>query len=368
MSRQEQVEKFFIDENCLSNPKEILSPSGRFKLIINHYKTKEGGWNYSRGRVFRVSDGALICDIKRNYSCFHHSFVTKNNQEWLITGRSYMSQTIVNLDTGQEFEPSGEHYNGFAFCWAQASLSPDENTLLVAGCYWAAPYEYKFFDFSDPSKGWPELELDDFVEEGSKPPEFNADGTITCFETRNFCVPLNKYENDLSSEDFKSLQEETEKTWRHETVATTTLKRQENQMVVVDQWVSDAEKERRKRAEQANREYEQWLKEFREGDVLYLKMKTALKNSKHLKPDSYDSCGHTYEGWCPEFTGKEKRWCRRILEKSNGYTIDLEWGVKTGPIKLVIYSDGKKTEDKFFPHSEKGMEEALTYAESLIAS
>ena len=34
-----------------------------------------------------------------------------------------------------------------------AYLSPDGHTLAVDGCHWACPYEYRFFDFTDPARG-----------------------------------------------------------------------------------------------------------------------------------------------------------------------------------------------------------------------
>src|SRR5688500_4536509 len=157
--RRAEVAQFFTEENLEGEPKDIISPSGRFRLTIRFYRTAPGRWSYSRGTVTRIRDGAPVCDIQRNFGVFHHSFVTKDGREYLITGRSYMSQTIVDLDRGQEFEPTGDHYNGGAFCWARCYLSPDGNTLAVDGCFWACPYEYRFFDFSDPSNGWASLPI-----------------------------------------------------------------------------------------------------------------------------------------------------------------------------------------------------------------
>ena len=66
------------------------------------------------------------------------------------------------------------------------------------------------------------------------------------------------------------------------------------------------------------------------------------------------------------FKEQEQRWCRRIIQK-NDYTVDLEWAVKTGPIKLVVFKGGKHLEDKFFPHYVEGMNEAFSYAKFLIS-
>src|SRR5688572_10338738 len=89
-----EVAKYFVDQNVEGEPKVVISPSGRFRLTIQPYRTAPGRWHYSRGTVTRIADGATVCDIQRNYGMFHHSFVTKDQRVYLITGRSYMSQTI----------------------------------------------------------------------------------------------------------------------------------------------------------------------------------------------------------------------------------------------------------------------------------
>lgn len=111
-TRRDAVEGCFAADNLDGEPREIRSTSGRYRLVIRSYRTRPGCWNYTRGTVVRLSDGAEVCDIKRNYSVFHHSFIEKDGREFLITGRSYMSQTIVDLDRGIEYEPSGDHYHG----------------------------------------------------------------------------------------------------------------------------------------------------------------------------------------------------------------------------------------------------------------
>ena len=49
-----------------------------------------------------------------------------------------------------------------------------------------------------------------------------------------------------------------------------------------------------------------------------------------------------------------------------GWTVDLEWAVKTGPIKLDVFKDGNKHESKFFPHTVEAMHEAFAYAKGLV--
>ncbi len=78
------------------------------------------------------------------------------------------------------------------------------------------------------------------------------------------------------------------------------------------------------------------------------------------------SFGQTYPDWCPSFSGKETRACKRIINKQNNYTVDLEFATETGPIKLVIYKNGNTFKDEYFEHSVSGMEKALNYTKQLI--
>jgi len=71
----------------------------------------------------------------------------------LLCGEDYQGQTIVNLNSGEtyNFFPESGH-EGFGFCWTGVFPSPDSTVIAVDGCYWACPYEFVFFDFTQPEK------------------------------------------------------------------------------------------------------------------------------------------------------------------------------------------------------------------------
>src|SRR5207249_468457 len=99
------MEQYFIDSNRLNDRiKTILSPSGNYQLTIEIYKTGDGYWNYSRGLIYKMKTNELIFDIKRNYSHFHYTFITYQNKEYLITGRSYMKPNLFSLDEKIEIQ------------------------------------------------------------------------------------------------------------------------------------------------------------------------------------------------------------------------------------------------------------------------
>lgn len=247
------IDQYFSDDHLLDRPPTLHpSPSGRFRLEVRTYRTRPNCWCYSRGTVIRIADGAVVADVQRNYSNFHHSFVTKDGREFLVAGRSYMGQTIVDLDRAEEWNdpkhPDG--YDGVEFCWAASLLSPDGNTLLVDGCHWACPYEYRFFDFTDPARGWPALPIRDaegkdaawLPAEDRRPPELEGDGTIVCFETVRRFLPQGRIEDEIGRELRATIDEARWKdpeSWRVEVDRRVTLRREPDHMRILEDWRSD---------------------------------------------------------------------------------------------------------------------------------
>lgn len=245
-TKEEEPDRWGEDRLVADATKEELSPSGRYRLVMRYYDQGKGYWRYSRGTVYRVSDGAEVADVKRNYSTFHHSIVTKNGDEYLISGRSYMGQTIVNLETGVEYNDkvwkSEKKYCGFELCWASHWLSPDGNTLVVNGCVWGGPYGFHFFDFTNPAEGWPRIEQDIDLDEGyggHLDPEFHEDGTISVGIYARLFKPLGKYEHELemSGEDDELTDEQwdDDELWEEVDCKRILLRREGDRMVVLSE-------------------------------------------------------------------------------------------------------------------------------------
>ncbi len=358
---------YFVPENEQKDSiKERLSPSGKYKLVTSRFATSPGCWNYSQGKVYRVGSDEPIAVIQRNYGAFPHSWVEDhpNGHSYLIAGEDYQGQTVVELDTGKRrnYLPK-EAGKGHGFCWSEHRFVG--SVLIVCGCYWACPYDFKFFDFSDPMSGWPELEMVDsngkaaWASEDDRWPTVEPDGIIKCYQTHS--------EEDVEEDDeTPSAEEKPKKELPLASVRTFTRKGQ--QLVLTDEWVSDREKEIRAANEEAERKYNEWMASFRATDPLYLKQ-LEIDKDPTFSVSGYYSVGWTYKEWCLEFTGNEKRFCRRIAEGSknpNKITIDLEWATETGPIKLVVFQDGKTSHNKFFPHTVEAMGEAIAYAKKAI--
>jgi len=372
---------FYLPENEQPDHREKFSPSGRFRLDIHTYKTSEGCWNYSRGRVYRVSDGGLISDIKRNYSTFHHAFVVKNGVEYLIGGRSYMNQTIVNLDEGREVEVSDEDRMkmGNAFCWAMPVLSPDGNTLVVDGCYWAAPYEFKFFDFTDPDRGWPELpiitrgeyekhkdNLEDaenaYLYADEKKPEFNDDGSFTIYETTAIYLPTGQREDDITMDELGEYGEayDNEDNWKREVEIRHTARREGNVLVIEDTWKSEWQQEQeRKRAEWNAKDKAQkqaWTKD----SALWAELERYLQQDPDLVLGGLWWCGSSQND---RDEGEKNNWFFYPTVKAKTEdakrAAHLKWGTIDGPVQAELWVYGKGSHKESFDRSIEGLHTAI---------
>jgi hypothetical protein len=359
---QVQEDAWYAPENLKEGCEEHSSPSGKYRLAVTKYASEKGCWGVTLGQVYKAGSGEPIFEVRRNYTSFPFSWVDghPNGHDYLVAGADYQGQTVLELDTGKRKDYLPESAKkGNGFCWAEHSFNVEHQILVVSGCFWACPYESRFFDFSDPMSGWPEIEMEECVDFDDREPTFNEDGTITCYQSEYV-----EYEEDEDDQE-----DEKEPRKQAALASSKTFRREGLKLVLVNEWVSEKEQRTRESRDESQRKYTDWLKTFRENDPLYLAMKESIKDPPFK--DSYDGVGVTYDTWCPDFKVQEKRLCRRVLECKDGEqatTIDLEWGCETGPVKLVIYKDGKHIEDKFFmEHSEKSIRDAFSYAKSLLS-
>lgn len=158
----------YSDDKKRDRVKEIISPSGKYKLTISYYAQGEGYWDFTRGVVVDISSGKIIADVKRNYSDFWHCFVVHpNGYEYLLCGENYQGYSIINCDTGKRVDYLPEEAKkGWGFCWIDCQSIEGGYKLDVEGCYWGAPYEKVIYDFSHPEElPYPELSRDYVVDD-----------------------------------------------------------------------------------------------------------------------------------------------------------------------------------------------------------
>lgn len=368
-NERESTDEFFTDDHMLDRPPMIYpSPSGRFRLEVRTYRTKPNCWCYSRGTVIRVADGAVVADVRRNYSNFHHSFVTKDGREHLIAGRSYMGQTIVDLERGHEWSdpkhPDG--YDGMEFCWAASMLSPDGRTLLVDGCHWACPYEYRFYDLTDPAQGWPALPIRDAAgheapwlpAEDRRPPELRDDGTIVCFETARRFTPLGRVEDDIGKDLRATVDEALWKdpaSWEIVVDRRVTLAREPDHMRIVDDWRSD-DRLRRDRAQAEADAAEEAMHEAWMRRCTALPLVRAALTAHYLEHSLWIT---TPVG---ENAGKPGSFTLHVTTDRSGVTARVSLHVDEGPLEVSLARTGADgayvQEHHALPRDEDGARQA----------
>lgn len=156
----DELDSVFVLENCRTTT-FVFSPSGKYRAEVSTYNTGATTWDVSRAVVYHVHTGVQIADIKRNYPHMPLTWVEghSNGHDYLITGKLYYGQTVVEL-TSEARREYPEDPTGNEYCWSTVQPLADGRTLAVIGCYWGAPGHYEFFDFSDPMSGWPELPVE----------------------------------------------------------------------------------------------------------------------------------------------------------------------------------------------------------------
>ena len=327
-----------------------LSPSGKYKLTV----TSDDHWK-SRGVVTRVSDGKKIAVVERNYCSFPALWLEDHPKgDFLLCGEDYQGHTVIDVKTGGRrstlMEGAGQ---GHGFCMIDARYDSLWQVVIVSGCIWAGPSEFRLYDYSDPFGDGPELKM------VSRPGEQDAAWAEDDLRWPTFEGDLVHFYQSVRAEG-----DEEEPKLDTPPAAVKTFRRDGGKLVFVEEYVSDGEQAVRAKYQAAIAEREAWRAKFRASDPLYL-LYTELVKDPVFTPDSHESCGITYDGWCPTWAGDETRWCRRI-QTAGRYIVDLDWAVETGPVKLTIYRDHKSAEELFFSHSVSGMHEAFVLAKSKI--
>lgn len=198
---------FFKTKNLVPGcgPKETLSESEKYKLVVEHYKTGKGTWNYTKGIVYRTSDNKKLFEVERNYSSFWHLFVEDHpdGHDYMFCGYDYQGYTVLQLDTGKRVDTKKSDHG---WCFIDARASPDKTKLAADGCFWACPYECVVFDISNPME-LPLLELGRADLESETKIEWGTDKlTVTNMYDRRKSDGVGEY--DIPTEEYKKILQE----------------------------------------------------------------------------------------------------------------------------------------------------------------
>lgn len=406
-SESEEYDRLWKDW-CYSDangkdPKEHMSPSGMFRLVITSHETSPGCWSYTKGKVYHHNAWTPIAEIRRNYSSFPFLWMEEHvdNYDYLICGEDYQGQTFVQLNTGKVVSnKSFGAEKGFGFCWSSYRLLGDGKTLLVDGCYWACPYEMKFFDVSNPMAGWPERELPadiDYLDPEKSEITVGEDDTIL-WEERTYMYKAtgerhqeidhahsrllsaaHKAKHQHAASDIiaaaeaeaeaywqkYNMDDEPEddpENWERITDRRIKLGVEDGQFVILEDWKSDWQLEQERRQEEYRAADLLRRKTWQEDDALLQHLAASQKNLQ---------TGFMYPSAVNRWDGDKNPVYFRVSVRPDAESADstatLQWGVVEGPVVVELWVRGKGTVKKpEFPRSVTGIQAAWDAAQTHI--
>lgn len=393
------IDAYFTPENRSDKSTEHLSPSGKYKVTVTGYGTSPGSWNYSRGEVSRVSDGAILADVKRNYHSFPICWIEDHPKgEFLICGEDYQGQTVLDLQTGMRRDSfSTGADKGHGFCWVVITTSTDKNVLVVNGCIWACPYEYRFFEFTDPMSGWPEIITDsDFDFEEGDNTTCEVDGsTVTWTKSERIFLATGERERDIECESSRLFREvhrlekqgppeelelaqkaktdhnakypdedEDAGKWGKVLDKKAVFQIKDGDMVLIEQWKSEAVLKREQEQAEWQANWNANTKKWREESPFYQHVLTELegdweaarKRTNFMIP-SFNS---TIEG---EKNPAYLTVSRSPYVEGRKRSASIKWGVVEGEVAVEAWVYGKgNIPSPTFPRTLDGFKEAWAFA------
>lgn len=406
VQRRGVEDRFDERQRVPKHQKVYPSTSGKYKLVADSYSTGKGSWNYTCGRLYTQEDDALIAEVKRNYGSFPFMWMEghPDGHDYLICGEDYQGQTFVQLDTGKvrNLIPD-EAFEGFGFCWASYKLlSP--TLLLVDGCFWACPYEYRVFDVSNPVEGWPELK---FPEDA---PYIDSDGEVTLspeghlvWQTYN---PIHKesgkthrelsfeWQKKLSAhskakhlgaseeeltrlkaayeaayiDDWEDIVEEgREGEWDRAVQERVTFKLDGGKLTALEHFKSEGLLEQERRRLEWSQKRKAEVREMQERCPLY----QAILEKVGGDMEGRES--HSYPSQVMRWDGDENPFYFRVQLRGRtasrrDHTATVCWGAKHGPLTLENWTYGKGSMKTEFPRTLEGLRQAWEEGEAHLAS
>ena len=103
--------------------------------------------------VVRNKANEVILEIKSNYDNQFYSLVKhKNGKDYLVYRKDLYGYSVFDIveKKNMDYIPKAILDGVETFIWCDVEYCSANNLLAVFGCYWAHPYTFMFFDFTNP--------------------------------------------------------------------------------------------------------------------------------------------------------------------------------------------------------------------------
>lgn len=147
---RDEIKQYFNPNNAMGNSNETFSPNNKYRVETISFRQEKPGcnWESTKVEIYQNDNSALLFSFFVNEGTFYHSWVTKNEVEYLLCAEDLCGgQTVIDL-TNKVF--SSYTTNDDGFIWIKHLLSPNKDLLAVFGCFWGSAFFVIVYHFDKP--------------------------------------------------------------------------------------------------------------------------------------------------------------------------------------------------------------------------
>lgn len=151
---------YFVEEEISSLSDDLFLKSRYYQGTLegcNMYMSENMLMNYSDQVIYTYRN---IDDAAEFSTLISHS----NGKKYLIFRTELYGYSVFDIEEKKDF-----HYVPDAkesFIWTAVFYNPENNILLVSGCFWAAPFGLIMLDFTNPMEETKWIDIAERIDEG----------------------------------------------------------------------------------------------------------------------------------------------------------------------------------------------------------
>lgn len=148
---RDEIKQYFNPNNAIDNSSETLfSPNNKYRLDTKSFRQEKPdcNWESTKIEIYQNDNSTLLFSFFVNEGTFYHSWVTKNEIEYLLCAEDLCGgQTVIDLTNKAMVSYTA---NDDGLIWTKHLLSPNKDFLAVLGCAWGSLFFVTVYHFDKP--------------------------------------------------------------------------------------------------------------------------------------------------------------------------------------------------------------------------